>query len=103
MTAALARIEQESGDLIRRIASAKPAKELARSTGLTPRHIFNLRDGDCQPRWLSFIALAQESPELRAAVARWLGLAPGPEAIEARRLIEAALAALPQAGDRENG
>lgn len=103
MTAALARIEQESGDLIRRIASAKPAKELARSTGLTPRHIFNLRDGDCQPRWVGFIALAQQCPELRQAVARWLGLAPGPESAALRAEIEAVLARHPEDGDRHGG
>lgn len=100
--AALQQIEAEGPSLISEAAARLPAKALARRTGLTPRHIYALRAGEHQPGWAAFVALAQESPELRSAVARWLGLAPGPEAVEARRVLEAALAALPEAGDRAN-
>ena len=74
MTAiAIARIEEEGAQIMRSIASREPAKVFAEKVGLTPRHTYNLRDGECQPRWMHFIAMAQQYPELRAAVGRWLG------------------------------
>ena len=101
VTVALARIEQEGRALLRDVAGRSPAKTLARAIGKTPRHIYNLRDGECQTGWLTFIALAQQAPELRQAVARWLGLAPGPESAALRAEIEAVLARHPEEGMRE--
>ena len=102
MTGAATAIRQEGETLIARAVTRASVKQIARSTGLPERYIRSLRQGEHQPSWPAVMALAQQAPELRAAVARWLGLAPGPEAIEARRLIEAALAALPEPGDVAN-
>lgn len=85
--------------LIPRAASVVPAKVLARATGLSERHVRALRQGEHQPGWVAFIALAQQAPELRAAVARWLGLAPGPESSALRRELEALLARQPEEGE----
>lgn len=74
MTAiSVARIEQEGAQILRDVVQSEPAKVVAAKTGMTPRHVYNLRDGECQPRWMHFIALCREYPELRQAVGRWLG------------------------------
>lgn len=106
MTAALARIEEEGGDIIRRLARQTPAKELARVGDMTPRHAYNLQDGQCQPRWVTFIALAREYPELRSAVARWVGLEPSQQVAALRAdliaEIERRLQTAPEAGNVAN-
>lgn len=102
MRSNLATIEREGSDLIRQVARSEPAKVVAIRAGITPRHVANLREGECQPRWLHFIALAQQYPELRAAVARWLDLgnpqSPSAEALldQIRRMVDSH----PEEGDR---
>lgn len=103
MTTALAQIEDEGRALVARAAASLPAKVLARRTGLTERHICGLRKGEHMPGGVALIALAQQVPELRQAVARWLGLAPGPESAALRAEIEAVLARHPEAGDQAGG
>lgn len=71
---ALRQMEAEGVPLIREAAAREPAKVLAFKIGKTPRHVYNLRDGECEPGWLAFIALAQNHAKLRDAVARWLNL-----------------------------
>lgn len=96
-------LEQIGAELIADAAGRAPAKVLARSTGLTERHIRSLRQREHQPGWAAFMALAQHAPELKAAVARWLQLTPPTVAgadqalAEIRRLV----ASLPEAGDME--
>jgi hypothetical protein len=101
MSAALAHIEEEGTALIRSIARREPAKVISFKTGITPRHVYNLREYECQPRWLNFMAMAQNYPELRAAVGRWLGFdlteAARAESLEQiRRIVEA----MPEEGDQ---
>jgi len=102
VSVALARIREEGGDLIRVIARREPAKVVALKTGTTPRHAYNLRYQECEPRWLTFIALAQQYPELRAAVARWLGLAEksDPRAGQALEQIKRIVETIPEEGDQ---
>jgi hypothetical protein len=96
MGLALAKIQDEGGEIIRQIARREPAKVIALRTGMTPRHVYNLREGECQPSWPYFIALAMEYPELKAAIAHWLHLdKTDPAAVEAinqiRRIVDAML------------
>jgi hypothetical protein len=74
MSAAVAYIEAEGSELIRNIARREPAKVIALKTGITPRHVYNLREEIGQPNlgWPSFIALAKQYPELRTKVLEWL-------------------------------
>jgi hypothetical protein len=95
-------IDDEWDRLVRGAASRKPAKIMARMLQKSPRQVYNIRNGTSEPKGRDLMVLARECPELRMAVLRWLGMAPGPQAIEARRLIEAALAAMPEAGDAAN-
>ena len=71
---AAAAIEREGAPLIRQAVEQQSAKATALRVGATPRQVYNWREGECQPQWPYFIALAQQYPELRAAVARWLDL-----------------------------
>lgn len=87
MRSNLAVIEREGAELIREVARREPAKVISLRTGITPRHVYNLREGECQPRWMHFIALAQQYPELRAAVARWLDL-DNPQSPSAEALLD---------------
>ena len=102
MSVALARIREEGGDIIRSVTQREPAKVVSLRTGITARHVYNLRDGECQPRWLHFIALAPQYPELRAAVARWLGLAEksDPRAGQALEQIKRIVETIPEEGDQ---
>ena len=74
MSAAVAYIEAEGSELMREIARREPAKVIALKTGITPRHVYNLREEVGQPNlgWPSFIALAKQYPELRMKVLEWL-------------------------------
>lgn len=102
VSVALAHIEQEGSELIQRLTQREPAKLISLRTRTTPRQVYNWRQGECQPRWMHFIALAQEYPELRAAVARWLGLADksDPKAQELIEQIRRMVEAQPEEGDR---
>ena len=103
MTAAATAIRQKGETLIARAVTRASVKQIARSTGLPERYIRSLRQGEHQPSWPAVMALAQQEPELRQAVARWLGLAPGPESAALRAEIEAVLARHPEAGDQAGG
>ena len=104
--AALAVIEQEGGDLIRHVTRRESAKIIALRTGITPRHVYNLRDGECQPRWMHFLALAQQYPEIRAFIAKHLGFDQTPNAKATldsiKKMIEEAQA-MPEEGDQASG
>lgn len=69
-------LEAEIIPLVRDAAAKRPAKVLARATGLPERYIRSLRGGEHQPGTAPFLALAAACPELRMAVARLLGFAP---------------------------
>lgn len=99
-------LEAIGARLIADAAARQPAKVMARLTGLTERHIRSLRQQAHAPGWAAFVALAQSCPELRQAVARWLGLTPGPEAALLHKLaheIERYRNGQPEAGDQANG
>lgn len=97
---ALARIELEGGEIIRSVTRRQPAKVISLRTGITPRHVYNLREGECQPSWPYFIALALEYPELRAAIARWLNFDKGPDAMRAMDEIRRIVETMPEEGDQ---
>lgn len=94
-------------ELIAEAAGSAPAKILARSTGLTERHIRSLRQREHQPGWAASIALALQHPELRSFFLRVLGAAPGPNSAallrEAAEIVERYGALAPEEGDREGG
>ena len=103
MSAALAHIETEGREIIQRVTQRESAKIISLRTGITPRHVYNLRDGECQPRWMHFIALAQQYPELRGAVARWLSF-DYPNSVSADAALDQIrriVAALPDEGDQQ--
>lgn len=76
LAATIDKIEAEILPLVPRAAAAKPAKVMARETGLTARHIRALRGGEHHPGGAALLALAMQAPELKMAVARLLGFAP---------------------------
>jgi hypothetical protein len=79
MSTALAHIEVEGAELIRSIARREPAKVIALKTGITPRHVYNLREEIGQPQlaWPAFIAFAKQYPDLRTKVLEWLEASTG--------------------------
>jgi hypothetical protein len=102
MSAAVALIEQEGQAIVQKATMREPAKVVALRVGATPRQVYNWREGECQPRWPQFIALALEYPELRAAVARWLNLTDknAPDAAAALDAIRRLVERMPEEGDR---
>lgn len=90
MSAAVAFIEAEGSELIRSIARREPAKVIALKTGITPRHVYNLREEVGQPNlgWPSFIALAKQYPELRMKVLEWLDASTGDSGDDPARLAD---------------
>lgn len=74
LNTSLATIEQEGAALIQRAAARAPAKIVAIKTGMTERNVRSMRQREHQPRWINFIALARECPELRAFIGRLLAL-----------------------------
>ena len=91
------------GDLVADAAASAPAKVVARSTGLTERHVRSLRQREHLPGGAALIALAQQAPELKAALGRLLGFMPpnvaGADAALAH--IARIARAYAEAGDRE--
>ena len=104
MTALAERIRVEGRELIQRAVSRAPAKVIALRTAATPRQVYNWRERECDPRWVNFIMLARECPELKAAVARWLELdtAHDPRAQHIFRQIIRYAKSLPEEGDMAN-
>lgn len=99
---ALSDIEREGRRLVRDAASREPAKVVALKTGMTERNVRSIRQNEHQPRWINFIALARECPELRSLIARALALEQRDPRTEAaldamRRYLDSA----PEEGDRE--
>lgn len=98
---ALAEIEREGSPLLQSYARSKPAKVVASEIGATPRHVYNLRDGECGTDWPKFMLAAMHNPELRDLVGRWLGFVRthDPRTESARALLNKMLDLLPEAGD----
>lgn len=102
MKSSLAIIEEEGAALIRRVTCSEPARLVSIKTEIARRQVYNLRDGSSQPGWISFISLAQQYPELRGAIARWLGLVyrGSPDAPGALNDLRRMVDRLPEEGDR---
>jgi hypothetical protein len=102
LNTSLATIEQEGAALIQRAAGRAPAKVVALKTGMTERNVRSMRQREHQPRWINFIALAKECPDLRSAVLRWLSL----ESVvtpQEQAAMQAAMRAWSEAMDRKDG
>lgn len=99
---AIAQLDQEGGPILQEIARSAPAKVVAPTFGFRPRHVYNLREGETGIGWQHFILAAQQRPELRALVAKWLGFdSPhDPRALDMLRQIKALAASLPEEGDQ---
>lgn len=74
MSALALQLRDEGNAIIRDIARRESAKILAFKAGITPRHVYNLREEIGQPdlAWPHFIMVAKQYPELRAKVMEWL-------------------------------
>lgn len=74
MNAALARITDEGQEIIRDIAIRESAKVVAIRAGITPRHVYNLREEIGQPQlaWPHFFMLAISDSRLREKALEWL-------------------------------
>jgi hypothetical protein len=99
---AIAQLDMEGGPVLREIARREPAKVVAPKFGFRPRHVYNLREGETGIGWQHFILAAQQTPELRALVAKWLGFESPlmPQAVEMLRQIKQLAASLPEEGDQ---
>lgn len=102
MGQALRHIEEEGGSLIRLVTNREPAKVVALKIEKTPRQVYNLREGECETGWVTFMAMALNYPEVRAAVARWLNLTDkqSPRAEQAMKALRDLVAAMPEEGDQ---
>lgn len=74
MSAAVLHMRDEGNAIVRDIARRESAKILAFKAGISPRHVYNLREEIGQPdiAWPHFIAVAKHYPELRVKVMEWL-------------------------------
>lgn len=102
MSAALRHIEDEGASLIRYVANREPAKVVALKIGKTPRQVYNLREGETETGWLTFVAMAMNYPEVRAALARWLNLSEknSPAAAHALDVLRRLAANMAEEGDQ---
>jgi hypothetical protein len=68
-------IREQGNKRVRDIAREQPAKVVAQSANISPRHVYNLREEIGQPdlSWSSFILLATQDQELADLVLQWLG------------------------------
>ena len=101
-----AEIEQEGRAIITQIAERESAKVFALKVGIKPRHSYNLREGETDTRWPTFVMMAMQYPELREAVGRWLGFVQSGDAratAAALEQIRRIVATMPEEGDQHGG
>lgn len=72
MTSVIAAFEDEAREFIPRILAGRSAKVMAREAGCTPRHLENIKQGQCLPGLGVAIAIARQEPMLKAFLRRWL-------------------------------
>jgi hypothetical protein len=98
---AIARLEEEGSPILRAIARREPAKVVASKLGFRPRHVYNLREGECGTSWPHFILAAMHDATLRDLVGRWLGFTQShdPRSQETLAQIRKLMATLPESGD----
>jgi hypothetical protein len=74
MSAATVLLREEGNAIVRNIARGESAKVVAFNTGITPRHVYNLREEIGQPdlAWPYFIMMAKQYPALRGKILEWL-------------------------------